>query len=96
MPTDDETPLPFDAESAIASGMDPDEVINHMDAIGETINRLDDEVDAAEMVVVQASLLERASDLLREVYGDKRDYGVDEAELMAVAILLHQQANETM
>jgi hypothetical protein len=96
MPIDDETPLPFDAESAIASGMDPDEIINHMDAIGETINQFDNDVDATEMVVVQAALLERASELLREVYGDKREYGVDEAELMAVAILLHQQSQETM
>ena len=96
MSDEEELPLPFDAERALEEGMDPDDLINHIDRVGEVISELETETSAHNMCYAQSHVLERASELLREAYNDSRDYGDREAEMMAVAIVLSQEAEQTL
>lgn len=92
----EERSLPVAIDSAIESGMDPEEIVAHMDDVGEYVSELTEEVRTGNVVYAQSHVLQRAVELLREAYDEAEHPGEREAEMMAVAIILDREAEETV
>lgn len=93
---DNDDALPVAVEEALREGQDPEEIVDHIGDVGDKIAELTEDIRTGNLVYAQGHVLERAVELLRETYEEADEKGEREAEMMAVAIILDSEAEETV
>lgn len=83
--------LPVAVEQAIADGVDPEDISEHLSDVGDHISDMTDETRAGNLIYAQQHVLQRAVDLLRELYDEQDELDDRAAEMMAVAIILDKE-----
>lgn len=73
-----------------------EELINHLDDISDIIDDLTADTREGNVCYAQSHVLQRTADLLRELHKNADDLGDREAEIMALAIILDSEADETV
>jgi len=93
--SDDDLPAPL-AAAVDDEEIDPELVSKQLSLMGEKIEESTEETSVHNLCYAQAHDLERASELLLELYAEQNEYGEREAEMLALALALERQAGETV
>jgi len=86
--------LPVAVEEAIEAGVDPETLTDHLGEVSNVIEELTEGTRTGNVCYAQSHVLQRASNVLREVYEEAEVKGEREAEIMALAIILDSEAEE--
>lgn len=85
--------LPTTIEQAIDEGVDPDDITEHLSDVSDHISDMTEDTRAGNLVYAQQHVLQRAVDLLRELYDEQEKLDDRAAEMIAVAILLDTESD---
>lgn len=83
--------IPEDQLDEMLREYDPEDLMDHIDQVSETISDFTDDTRAGNLVYAQKHVIQKAVDLLREEYEDAEEYGEREAEMIATAIILSKE-----
>lgn len=72
------------------------EMIEHIEEVSDVIARFTEMTGTGNLVYAQSHVLRKAVELLRKEYDDADEYGRHEAEMIATAVILEQEAKENV
>lgn len=84
----------FEFLPEVQSKEEAHQMIEHLEDVSDTMAEITEDIHTGNLVYSQSHVLKRVSEILRELHLEADEYGEREAEMMALAILLHRESEE--